>query len=150
MEFLNKFYQCLLYGQLSHKAKMLAVCGTNNSGKSSWARIFFGLMNMSKIVWVTKEKTFGLSMVDEDTDLIFIDEWSENTLEIVNIKTLFQGGWMVKSVKHQDAQLFDNKTGIYLTFNELPEFGVEQPNVDRRIFVLHTTELPEPKCEAPQ
>ena len=82
-------------------------------------------MNRSKIVWVTKE------IVDEDTDLIFIDEWSENTLEIVNIKTLFQGGWIVKSVKHQDAQLFDNKAGIYLTCNELPDFEVEQPNVDR-------------------
>ena len=74
VEFLNKFYQCLLYGQLPHKAKKLVVCGANNSGKSSWARIFFGLMNKSKIVSVTKEKTFGLSMVDEDTELIFIDE----------------------------------------------------------------------------
>ena len=150
VEFLNKFYQCLLYGQLPHKAKKLVVCGANNSGKSSWARIFFGLMNRSKIVSVTKEKAFGLSMVDEDTELIFIDEWSENTLDISNVKTLFQGGWMVKSVKHQDAQTFDNKEGIYLTCNELPDFGVEQPNVDRRISVFHTTELPEPKCEAPQ
>ena len=150
VEFLNKFYQCLLYGQLPHKAKKLVVCGANNSGKLSWARIFFGLMNRSKIVSVTKEKTFGLSMVDEDTELIFIDEWSETTLNISNVKTLFQGGWMVKSVKHQDAQTFDNKAGIYLTCNELPDFGVEQPNVDRRISVFHTTELPEPKCEAPQ
>ena len=150
VEFLNKFYQCLLYGQLPHKAKKLVVCGANNSGKSSWARIFFGLMNRSKIVSVTKEKTFGLSMLDEDTELIFIDEWSENTLDISNVKTLFQRGWMVKSVKHQDAQTFDNKAGIYLTCNELPDFGVEQPNVDRRISVFHTTELPEPKCEAPQ
>ena len=63
--------------------------------------------------------------------MIFIDEWSENTLEIVNIKSLFQGGWIVKSVKHQDAQLFDNKAGIYLTCNELPDFEVEQPNVNR-------------------
>ena len=60
VEFLNKFYQCLLYGQLPHKSKKLVVCGANNSGKSSWARIFFGLMNRSKIVSVTKEKTFGL------------------------------------------------------------------------------------------
>ena len=150
VEFLNKFYQCLLYGQLPHKAKKLVICGVNNSGKSSWSRIFFVLMNRSKIVSVTKEKTFGLSMVDEDTELIFIDEWSENTLDISNVKTLFQGGWMVKSVKHQDAQTFDNKAGIYLTCNELPNFGVEQPNVDRRISVFHTTELPEPKCEAPQ
>ena len=27
---------------------------------------------------------------------------------------------------------------------------MEQPNVVRRISVFHTTELPEPKCEAPQ
>ena len=82
VEFLNKFYQCLLYGQLPHKAMKLVVCGTNNSGKSSWARIFLGIMNRLKIVSVTKEKTFDLSMVDEDTNLIFIDEWSEKTLDI--------------------------------------------------------------------
>ena len=61
VDFLNKFYQCLLYGQLPHKAKKLVVCGANNSGKSSWARILFALMNRSNIVSVTKEKTFGLS-----------------------------------------------------------------------------------------
>ena len=102
------------------------------------------------MVSVTKEKTFGLSMVGEDTQLIFIDEWSENTLDISNVTSLLQGGWIVKSVKHQDAQTFGNKAGIYLTCNELPDFGVEQPNVDRRISVFHTTELPKTKCEAPQ
>ena len=91
VEFLNKFYQCFLYGQLPHKAKNLVVCGANNSGKSSSARIFLGLMNRSKIVLVTKEKTFCLSMVDEDTELIFIDEWSENTLDISNVKTWQNG-----------------------------------------------------------
>ena len=74
MEFLNEFYQCLLYGQLPHKAKKLVACGVNNSAKSLWARIFFGLMNRSRIRSVTNEKIFGLSMVDEDTKLIFIDE----------------------------------------------------------------------------
>ena len=88
--------------------------------------------------------------MDEDTELSFIEEWSEDTLVISNVKTLFQDGWMVKSVKYQDAQTFDNKAGIYLICNELPDFGVEQPNVDRRISVFHTTELPEQKREAPQ
>ena len=62
---------------------------------------------------------------DEDTELIFIDEWPENTLDISNVMTLFQGCWMVRSVKHQDAQTFNNKADIYLTCNELPDFGVE-------------------------
>ena len=53
-------------------------------------------------------------------------------LDISNVKALFQGGWRVQSVKHQDAQTFDNKADIiYLTCNELPE-------------------LSEPKFEAPQ
>ena len=82
--------------------------------------------------------------------MIYIEKWSENNLDIPNVKTLFQGGWMVKSVKHEDAQMFDNKAGIYLTCNELPDFGVEQPNVDCRISVFHTTKLMEPKSEAPQ
>ena len=89
-------------------------------------------------------------MVDQDTELIYIEVWSENNLDILNVKTLFQGGWMVKSVKHEDAQMFDNEAGIYLTCNELPDFGVEQPNVDHRISVFHTTKLMEPKSEAPQ
>ena len=107
-------------------------------------------MNRSKIGSAAKERTFGLSMVDEDTELIFIVEWSENTLDISSVKTLFQGGWMAKSVKHQDAQKFDNKVGIFLTCNELPHLGVEQPNIEGLISLFHTTELPELKCEAPQ
>lgn len=35
-------------------------------------------MNISKIVLVTKEKIFGLSLVNDNTELIFIDKWSEN------------------------------------------------------------------------
>ena len=46
--------------------------------------------------------------------------------------------------------MFDNKAGIYLACNDLPDFGLEQPNVNRQISVLHTTELSEPKSEAPQ
>ena len=92
VEFLNKFYQCLLYGQLPHKAKNLVVCGSNNSGNVLWERTLFGLMNRLKIVSVMKQKTSDLSMVDEDTDLIFIDEWSENTLDISKVKTLILGG----------------------------------------------------------
>ena len=89
-------------------------------------------------------------MVDEDTELIFIDEWSENNLDISNVKTLFQGGWVVKSVRHHYSQMSDNKAGIYRTCNKLQNFGVEQSNNNRRTSMFHTTELLVPKSEAPQ
>ena len=150
VDFLNKFYQCLLFGQLPHKARKLVVCGENNSGKSSWARLFFGLLNPSRIASVTKEKTFGMSMIEDDTELIFIDEWSEATLDISNVKTLFQGGWMVKAVKNRNPEKVNNQAGMYLTCNVLPNFGDEQCNVDRRISVFHTKELKEPNIHAPR
>ena len=89
-------------------------------------------------------------MVDEDTELIFTVELSENTLDISNVKTLFQLGWIIKSVKNQDNHSFDNKAGIYLTWNELPNFGVEQPNVNCQISVFHATQPFETKSEGPQ
>ena len=91
VNFVNKLYQCFLFGQLPHKATKLVVVGEANSGKSSWAKIFFGILNHSKIASVSKEKTFGLSQIDEDTEFIFIDEWSDDTLSADNAKMLFQG-----------------------------------------------------------
>ena len=93
LSILNSFPEapCLLYCQLSHKTKKIVLCGTNNSGKSSWNKNIFGLINRSQIVCVTQQKTFGLRMVDENIELTFIHEWSENILFISNIKILFHG-----------------------------------------------------------
>ena len=91
VNFLNKLYQCFLFEQLPHKATKLVVVGESNSGKSSWAKIFFGILKTSKIASVSKEKVFGMSMIEDDTELIFIDEWSNDTLSADNAKMLFQG-----------------------------------------------------------
>lgn len=61
-EFLNKFYQCLLYDQLPHKTRKLVVVGTNNSGKSSWAKVFFGLLNNKRMASVTKIKNIWFAI----------------------------------------------------------------------------------------
>lgn len=56
----------------------------------------------------------------------------------------------MNSVNHQNAKSLVNNTGIYVKCHELPNFGSEKPNVERRIAVFHTTEIPNPKIEAPQ
>ena len=83
VEFLNKFYQCLLYGQLPHKAMKLVVCGTNNSGKSSWARIFLGIMNRLKIVSVTKEKIICTDSVAYTWQLMFFSYFPKKSINFV-------------------------------------------------------------------
>lgn len=91
VNFVNKLYQCFLYRQLPHKATKLVTVGESNSGKSSWAKVFSGILAKSKIATVSKEKVFGLAQINKSTELIFIDEWSNETLSADNAKLLFQG-----------------------------------------------------------
>ena len=91
VNFLNKFYQCFLYDQLPHKAPKLVVVGKSNSGKSSWANVFFGVLNKTKIASVSKEKNFNFSMVKKGTELIFIDEWSNKHMSADSAKIFLQG-----------------------------------------------------------
>ena len=56
---------------------------------------------MSQVASITQERQFAASMGEESTQLAIIDEWSENTLQSDMAKSVLQGGFMVKSVKHQ-------------------------------------------------
>ena len=150
VEFLNKFYQCLLFAQLPHKCRKLVVVGEKDSGKTSWARIFFGIMGPNKIAVLTKEKSFGSSMIEDDTQLLYIDEWSDDTMPADTAKTLLQGGFFAQAIKHQSARLQNNQAGVYITCNLLPNFGAEQENVERRLAIYHTKSLQEKHPEAPQ
>ena len=85
-KFLNKFYQCMLYKQLPQKAKKLVVHGDNDSGKTSWAKVFYGMFHSSKIVAVTNEKTFGTSMITDETEVIILDEWGNETMTVDKAK----------------------------------------------------------------
>jgi len=119
VDFLNTFYQCFLFGQLPHKTRKLVVVGEKDSGKSSWARIFFGMMPKSKIAVLTKEKTFGASLIKDDTQLIYIDEWCKETVDADLGKTLFQGGIFAQAMKHRAPSMQDNQAGtltIYLPY----------------------------------
>ena len=57
-------------------------------------------------------------------------------------------GWSSQSNIKMSKRLITRQA--FKTCNELPDFGVEQPNVDHRISAFHATELPESKSEAPQ
>ena len=89
-------------------------------------------------------------MVNEDTELIFIDEWCEKTLAVDDVKMLFQGGWLVKAIKHHNATTISNNAGMFITCNKMPDFGEENVNVLKRISVFNTKELEDPVLDAPK
>ena len=140
--FCNKFYQCFLAFKMPHKIRKLVVAGPKDSGKTSWASIFHRIITPGKIASITPERQFSASMIDDETQLVFVDEWSESTLESDLAKTILQGGWMVTAMKHRLPRVVMNNSPFYITANKVPHFGDDNENVKRRIEVFETTSLP--------
>ena len=150
VNFINKFYQCLLCHQLPHKVRKLVVVGDSDSGKTSWANILFGLIPENKTAVLTKEKVFGHSMIGDDTELLFVDEWNADMMSSDMLKNLLQGGYFPQSVKYKNPTMQSMNAGVYMTCNILPSFGEEDDNVKRRLSIYQTKSLTGKVIEAPR
>lgn len=89
-------------------------------------------------------------MINDDTELIYVDEWSDDTISADLAKVLLQGGYFPQSVKDQNPKLQNNQAGVFIACNKTPDFGDEQENVERRLAFFHTKSLNIKLIEAPQ
>ena len=140
--FLNKFYECLMAGKMPHKTRKLVLCGPKDSGKTGWVQVLLGVIPMRNVATIIQEKQFSAAMMGEDTKLVFLQEWSENTLQADLTKIVLQGGYMVTYVKHQSPKTLINKAAFYIATNELLNFDSEHDNVIRRVEAFKTESLP--------
>ena len=74
--FLRKYYQLLLHKKFPTKTKKLCVTGETDSGKSTWFSPFMGIIPTDCIAGVTSEKQFAGHLINENTEVVFKDEWS--------------------------------------------------------------------------
>lgn len=140
--FLNKFYQCFLGRRMPQKIRKLVVSGPRDSGKTSWACVLHRIIPSDRIASITKERQFSASMINDETEIVIIDDWSGHTMDCDLAKTLLQGGWFVTAVKHEQAKCVWNNSPFYITTNSVPDFEEESENVERRISVFQTKALP--------
>ena len=113
MLFIVKFYQCLLTFQLPPKTKKLTLIGDKNSGKTTLVNVIRGLTHPEFIATVSKEKVFGMSMVHDDTQFVFLDEFSHEVMTASQAKIFLQGGLVTIPRKHEDPEVVDNQAGTY-------------------------------------
>ena len=140
--FLNIFYQCFLGRRMPHKIRKLVVSGPRDSGQTSWACVLHRIIPSNRIASITKERLFSASMINDETELVIIDDWSGQTMDSDLAKTLLQGGWFVTAIKHEQPKSVWNNSPFYITTNSVPDFGEESENVERRISVFRTQALP--------
>ena len=89
VNFLNKLYQCLMADKMPHKVRKLVVHGPKDSGKTSWINVLLGIIPMTDVVSITQEQQFATAMIEEHTQLVVLDEWSEYTLKSDMAKDLW-------------------------------------------------------------
>ena len=140
--FLNKLYQLLLSFSLPQKIRRLVTYGAKDSGKTTWLSIFLGIIPQKYIASITKEGKFATSGIKDSTMLVFIEEWTKEHLTSDVAKAVFQGGLMVTAVKSKEQRLLNNNVPFYITTNNLPDFGIEAENVNRRLAIFETRSLP--------
>ena len=130
-------------GRMPHKVRKLVVKGLKelDSGKATWASVFLRIIPMKFVASITQEAQFLLSMINENTQLVFLDEWSDRTLEADMAKVVLQDGFMVQAIKHGKPRSMENGIPFYITTNELPYFGNDDVNVKRRVRVFTTKSL---------
>ena len=115
--FLNKFYQCFLGRRMPQKIRKLVVSGPRDSGKTSWACVLHRIISSDRIASITKERQFSASMINDETELVIIDDWSGHTMGSDLAKTLLQGGWFITARKHQQPKCVWNNSPFYITTN---------------------------------
>ena len=75
---------------------------------------------------------------------------SGKTLSNDQFKILLQGGMLTVLVKNEKAKIISNKAGVYITCNQIPDFGTDEPNVLRHLDIFHIRSLQNKCSEAPE
>ncbi|KAL9963708.1 hypothetical protein ACROYT_G027241 [Oculina patagonica] len=101
--FCHDFLKLLSYNQKRHKDKVPCLVGDANSGKTSLFFPILGLIHHGNVATVTKQRAFNKSMITPYTEVIFIDEATEKTLDMDDWKILTQGGYAAHDVKYRNA-----------------------------------------------
>ena len=144
--FCGDFLKLLNYNGRQHKDKVPCLVGDANSGKTSLFFPIQGHVHHGNIATVTKQRAFSKAMITPFTEVIFIDEAGEKTLDVADWKILTQGGYTAHDVKYQMAKAFLNKCPMLVTAQRTLDFGpADQPAMDRHLCTYQFKSLPNPK-----
>ena len=106
---------------------------------------FFSLLCIIRIegfTSATHEKQFAAHLISEETEIIFLG--MSDSLNAEDTKKVLQGGLQILPQKNRDAARHYYKSGIFITTNDLPNFG-EGTNgraIAVRFDVFHMRTLP--------
>ena len=131
-----------LFRPKEHNQRVPCAIGSADSGKTSLFSPVFQIVPLSRIARVTKQKNFNKAMIDDLTDVIFLDEAYPGLLDIDDWKIMCQRGFTSHDSKWKKAQGFHCSATMYITCQVEMDFGVDHndamekrlPSTTSRIF----------------
>ena len=60
--------------RMTHKICNLVLCEPKDSGKTSWMQVLFRIIPLTNVAAITQEKQFSAAMMNEYTELVFLDK----------------------------------------------------------------------------
>lgn len=138
-----------LFRPKEHKQPVLCAIGSADSGKTSLFSPVFQIIPLSRIARVTKQKSFNKAMIDNLTEVIFLDEAYATLLDIDDWKIICQGGFTSHDAKWKKAQGFHCTATMYITCQVEMDFGAAHNQaMDKRLRKYHFKSLPRVEPEA--
>ena len=138
-----------LFRQKEHKRPVPCAIGAADSGKTSLFSPVFQIVPLSRIARVTKQKSFNKSMIDNQTEVIFLDEAHRDLLDVDDWKIICQGGFTSHDVTWKNAEGFHCRASMYITCQKEIDFGdVHNDAMNRRLHKYHFKSLPHVEPEA--
>jgi len=143
MHFYQKYYQILLHGKFPIKEPKLLLVGLADSGKTSWFYPFEGIIPSDKIASVVRDGRFSGHMINQQTQVVFMDEWTSDSLSCEDAKRILQGGRLSLPQKHMSASTCIYLSGFFITTNIYPDFGNERDceAIRKRLAIFPTKPL---------
>ena len=108
-----------------HKEKVMCLIGEPNSGKTSLFTPLTRLIPTRYIAMISKQKAFNKSLVDGNTQIIFLDEAHANLMDPDDWKILTQGGLTAHDRKYKTSSLSVIRCPMFITCQAGMDFGAE-------------------------
>ena len=134
-----------------HKEKVMCLIGEPNSGKTSLFTPISRLIPARYIAMISKQKAFNKSLVDENTQIIFLDEAHPKLMDPDDWKILTQGGLTAHDRKYKTSNLAVIRCPMFITCQTDMDFGQEHNNaMDARLMKFFLKRLTSPRVPGVQ
>ena len=123
--FCEYYIRLLNCGTKQHKERVMCLVGEPNSGKTSLFTPITRFIPARYIAMISKQKAFNKSLVDENTQIIFLDEAYAKLMDPDDWKILAQGGLTAHDRKYKTSSLAVIRCPMLITCQTDMDFGRE-------------------------